>query len=44
VLSAFELLPVPVSVVYAEGRRAAAEVRAFVDFAVGQLRSDKSLN
>jgi DNA-binding transcriptional LysR family regulator len=34
----------PISVVYAEGRRAAAKVRAFVDFAVERLRSDKSLN
>jgi len=44
VLSEFEPPPVPVSVVYVEGRRAAAKVRAFVDFAVERLRSDKSLN
>jgi DNA-binding transcriptional LysR family regulator len=44
VLSEFEPPPVPISVVYAEGRRAAAKVRAFVDFAVERLRSDKSLN
>jgi len=30
--------------VYAEGRRVAAKVRAFVDFAVERLSSDKSLN
>jgi len=44
VLSEFEPPPVPISVVYAEGRRAAAKVRAFVDFAVERLRSEKSLN
>jgi len=43
VLSDFEPPPVPISVVYTEGRRAAAKVRAFVDFAVERLRSDKSL-
>ena len=44
VLAEFEPPPIPISVVYAEGRRAAAKVRAFVDFAVERLRSDKSLN
>ena len=44
VLSEFEPPPIPISVVYAEGRRAAAKVRAFVDFAVERLRSDKALN
>jgi DNA-binding transcriptional LysR family regulator len=44
VLAEFEPPPVPISGVYAEGRRAAAKVRAFVDFAVERLRSDKSLN
>ena len=44
VLSEFEPPAIPISVVYAEGRRAAAKVRAFVDFAVERLRSDKSLN
>jgi len=44
VLSEFEPPPVPISVVYAEGRRVAAKVRAFVDFAVERLSSDKSLN
>ena len=43
-LAQFEPPPVPVSVVYVEGRRAAAKVRAFVDFAVARLRSDDSLN
>jgi len=44
VLAQFEPPPVPISVVYAEGRRAAAKVRAFVDFAVARLRSDPALN
>ncbi len=44
VLEAFEPPPLPISLVYAEGRRAAAKVRAFVDFAVERLRADKSLN
>jgi DNA-binding transcriptional LysR family regulator len=44
VLSEFEPPPVPINVVYAEGRRAAAKVRAFVDLAVERLRSDRSLN
>jgi DNA-binding transcriptional LysR family regulator len=44
VLAEFEPPPLPISLVYAEGRRAAAKVRAFVDFAVERLRADKSLN
>ncbi len=44
VLADFEPPPVPISVVYAEGRRAAAKVRAFVDFAAARLRSDDSLS
>ena len=43
VLADFEPPAIPVSVVYAEGRRAAAKVRAFVDFAVERLRADRSL-
>jgi len=43
VLSEFEPPPIPVSVVYAEGPRAAAKVRAFVDLAVERLRADRSL-
>ena len=42
VLAAFEPPPIPISIVYAEGRRAAAKVRAFVDFAVARLRADRS--
>jgi DNA-binding transcriptional LysR family regulator len=43
VLADFEPPPIPISVVYAEGRRAAAKVRAFVDFAVERLRAESSL-
>ena len=43
VLAEFEPPPLPISVVYAEGRRAAAKVRAFVDLAVERLRADESL-
>ena len=43
VLAEFEPPPIPISVVHAEGRRAAAKVRAFVDFAVERLRADSSL-
>lgn len=39
VLPAYEPPPVPIHVVHAEGRRAAARVRAFVDFAVERLRA-----
>lgn len=44
VLAEFEPPPLPISVVYAEGRRAAAKVRAFVDFTVERLRADTTLN
>lgn len=40
VLSDFEEPPVPVCVLYAEGRHAPAKVRAFVDMAVAQLRGN----
>ncbi|WP_437672864.1 LysR family transcriptional regulator [Sorangium sp. So ce131] len=40
VLSEFEPPPVPIHVVHPEGRRAAARVRAFVDFLVERLRSE----
>ena len=39
VLSEFELPPVPVHVVRVEGRDANARVRAFAEFAAGQLRA-----
>ncbi|WP_437631872.1 LysR family transcriptional regulator [Sorangium sp. So ce854] len=44
VLPAFEPPPVPVHVVHPEGRRAAARVRAFVDFLVERLRSETWLS
>lgn len=44
VLPEFEPPPLPIHVVHREGRRAAAKVRAFVDFAVERLRADRSLN
>lgn len=39
VLTDYENPPLPVHVVYQEGRKAAAKVRAFVDFAVERLRA-----
>jgi len=44
VLADFENAPLPVHVVYQEGRKAAAKVRAFVDFAVERLRALPSIN
>jgi DNA-binding transcriptional LysR family regulator len=43
VLQPFEPPPVPVHLVYPEGRKAAAKVRAFVDFAAGRLRGHPAL-
>lgn len=43
VLEEFEPPPLPIHVVHAEGRRAAARVRAFVDFAVERLRANAAL-
>ena len=36
--------PIPVQLVYAEGRKAAAKVRACVDFAQERLRAELVLN
>ncbi|HIV73367.1 MAG TPA: LysR family transcriptional regulator [Candidatus Aquabacterium excrementipullorum] len=44
VLAPFEPPPIPVQLVYPEGRMAAAKVRAFVDFAVAGLRAHPALN
>ena len=44
VLRDYEPPPLPISVVHAEGPRAAARVRAFIDFVVAKLRADRSLN
>lgn len=44
VLADYENPPLPVHVVYQEGRKAAAKIRAFVDFAVERLRTLTYLN
>lgn len=43
VLAAYERAPIPVQLVYPEGRKAAAKVRAFVDHAVAMLRREPVL-
>jgi DNA-binding transcriptional LysR family regulator len=43
VLQPFEVPPIPVQLIYPEGRRAAAKVRAFVDFATARLRAEPAL-
>jgi DNA-binding transcriptional LysR family regulator len=43
VLADFEPPPAPVHVVHAEGRRVAARVRTFVDFAAQRLRANEAL-
>lgn len=43
VLTEFELPPLPIHVVYQGGRKAPARIRAFVDFAVNELREHPSL-
>ncbi|MEK9970037.1 MAG: LysR family transcriptional regulator [Ferrovibrio sp.] len=42
-LADFELPPTPVQLVHAEGRRANAKVRAFIDFAAERLRAEPVL-
>lgn len=44
VLSEFETAPLPIHVIFQEGRRASAKVRSFVDFAVARLRVDPAFN
>lgn len=44
VLSEYEEPPLPIHILHAEGRRAAAKVRAFVDFAVEKLRANPMIN
>jgi len=44
VLEDHEDIPLPVHLVYPEGRQAAAKVRAFVDLAVASLRGDPLFN
>jgi DNA-binding transcriptional LysR family regulator len=43
ILEDYEAEPIPIHVVYREGRRAPARVRAFVDFAVARLRANREL-
>ena len=43
VLADYEPAPLPIHIVYQEGRKAAARVRAFVDFIVERLRADDSI-
>ena len=43
ILSDFEPAPIPIHVIHREGKRAAARVRAFVDFAVAELRANPLL-
>ena len=43
VLSEFEPPALPIHIVHAEGRRAPAKLRAFVDFAASRLRAKKAL-
>jgi len=43
ILEDYEAEPIPIHVVYREGRRAPARVRAFVDFTVAKLRADAAL-
>lgn len=44
VLPDYEPEPLPIHVLYREGRRAPGRVRAFVDFAVERLRADPAVN
>ena len=44
VLAEFEEEPLPIHVVYPEGRKASAKVRAFVEFAAERLRANKLIN
>lgn len=44
VLADHETPPLPIHVVFQEGRKAAARVRAFTDFAVARLRADPSIH
>lgn len=43
-LAEFEHAPLPVHVVYREGRQASQKVRTFLDFMVERLRADTALN
>ncbi len=43
VLSAWESEEMPISLLYPEGRQAAAKIRVFVEFAAGRLRAEEGL-
>jgi DNA-binding transcriptional LysR family regulator len=43
ILEEFEEEPLPIHVVHAEGRHVSAKTRAFVDFAVEQLRTGPTI-
>lgn len=43
-LAEYEEAPLPVHVLYPEGRHAPAKVRTFVDLAVSRLRANPTLN
>jgi DNA-binding transcriptional LysR family regulator len=43
VLADYEEPPLPIHVLYPEGRRAPAKVRAFLDLAVSRLRANRVL-
>jgi len=44
VLAEFEPPPLPIHIVHAEGRRASAKLRAFVDYAAERLQADPRIN
>lgn len=44
VLGDYEELPLPIHILYPEGRHAPAKVRAFIDLAVARLRENRLLN
>ena len=44
VMADHEPSPIPVQLVYAEGRKASAKVRSFIDFALERLRAQPVLN
>ncbi len=44
VLAEFEEEPLPIHIVYPEGRKASAKVRAFVEFAAERLRANRLIN
>lgn len=43
-LGDYEEPPLPIHILYPEGRHAPAKVRAFIDLAVARLRANRLLN